>query len=148
MSTTAAPTARTPRPARTPRAGVPASDGASNGAAEVAPAGAVTANAATPGASAELEDLRRTNEALEQASFERERLIATYAAQVAALRDALARTEADAAGLRVELARSVEFGVGLNARLEALLGSTSWKASLPLRVVRRPGPYLRKLRRR
>lgn len=105
--------------------------------------------AATDGTAAEAADaLRRTNEALELASFERERLIAWYAAQVALLADGKARAEADAAGLRLEVERVVAIGVGLNARLEEVLGSTSWKVTLPLRAARRPGLYLRRLMRR
>lgn len=89
----------------------------------------------------ELRSASLSIEAFEQSAFERDRLIAWYAAEVAGLRSESAQQAARLAALH-------ELAGGLQQRVTELLGSSSWRLSLPIRVVRRPTAYLRKLMRR
>jgi FkbM family methyltransferase len=75
-------------------------------------------------------------DAFEQQSFERERYIASLTIEVERMRIASHEIEkrVDEANDRV---------AGSQAQIADILGSTSWKASLPLRVLRRPLHYLR-----
>lgn len=104
------------------------------------------------------EELRRVNgtvEALELTAFARERLVAWYSGE---LRNARAREAALAAQVaEAERVASAERAEGVAQRTETdrarqlvheLLGSTSWRVTLPLRALRRPGRYLRSLRDR
>lgn len=85
-----------------------------------------------------LRSLRLKSESLDLSLFERDRMIAWYAAQVANLR------AASETNLR-ESQRQVRESQDL---VTALRASTSWKVTLPLRVLRRPMVYLRVLVRR
>ena len=83
-------------------------------------------------------------EALEQSSFERERMVAWYASEVANLRMSAQRHEEATARAHAE---------DLNAReiqnhLDAVLASNSWRITLPLRAIRQPRAYLKALRHR
>ncbi|WP_213815931.1 polysaccharide pyruvyl transferase family protein [Glaciihabitans sp. dw_435] len=105
-------------------------------------------------------------EALEQRMWERERLLAARAREAVALRRGVgvakaetekvrrevtsARTELKTARVESDVARRQVSNANLMAaqargQVSELLGSTSWKLSMPLRFMRRPGPYLRKL---
>jgi FkbM family methyltransferase len=95
---------------------------------------------------------RLKSEALEQTSFERERMVAWYAAEVSNFRKRWLRQEnANAAQAAVNLAQAGQLeverahGRDAEARLAQVLRSTSWRVTLPMRVVRRPGTYLRAL---
>lgn len=85
-------------------------------------------------------DLRAENEALEQALFERDRLISAHTAAAARMYGAQAAQVGDLQGQVSGLEAQV---AGLEARIAGLLSSTSWRLTLPLRVLRRPGTYLR-----
>lgn len=89
-------------------------------------------------AQAEARSSAMTMDAMRQTAFERERMIAWYAAEVANHRSRTARLEAEIAAVGAH-------GSQLQTRIDSLLGSTSWRVSLPVRVARRPGAYLRKL---
>lgn len=95
---------------------------------------------------------QRTVAALAQSAFERDRMIAWYAAEVqnarwlhsrdSALIEARER-EIEAQEREIEDLQAV---VGaLQAQVAGLLGSTSWRVTLPLRVLRRPKRYLARL---
>jgi FkbM family methyltransferase len=86
----------------------------------------------------ELGTLRLTIDAMRQTGFERERMIAWYAAELANHRSVTAR-------LQVENASLGAHGSHLQSRIDGLLGSSSWRLTLPVRFVRRPGAYFRKL---
>jgi hypothetical protein len=77
-------------------------------------------------------------EALEQSSFERERMVAWYAAEVANVR-MNAHRHAQAQDLTMR---------DMQNRIDELLRSNSWRITLPLRAIRRPATYLKALRRR
>ena len=95
---------------------------------------------------AESEHRRAT--ALEQALFERDRLIAWHAAEANNLRRGRDAVAQDRDRFAEHLAVSQAMRAGAEASNRALLRSTSWRASLPLRVLRRPRTYLRGLVRR
>lgn len=86
----------------------------------------------------EVRSLQLTCEALEQSSFERERLVAWYASQVARLTDDATRSSGDVEALRQSAADTRQ-------RLDDVLASTSWRTTLPIRAARRPQDYLSKL---
>jgi FkbM family methyltransferase len=87
-------------------------------------------------------------EALEQASFERERMIAWYASELNNHRlrneELSRRVEEQFQHLRAMEAAHAD----VEERYAGLLQSTSWRATLPLRAVRRPQLYVRRLVRR
>lgn len=83
-------------------------------------------------------------EALEQSSFERERMVAWYAAEVANLRRSAQRHEEATARAHAEDLNARE----IQNRLDAVLASNSWRITLPLRAIRQPKAYLKALRRR
>lgn len=85
--------------------------------------------------------LRLKTEALEQTSFERERMVAWYAGEVANHRRRAATSESEVNHWRVR-AESTD------TRLEDVLSSTSWKTTLPIRAARRPRAYLKKMLQR
>jgi hypothetical protein len=84
-------------------------------------------------------------EALEQSSFERERMVAWYAAEVANLRMSAHRQE-EASTARAH-AQNAAVRDKQN-RIDELLRSNSWRITLPLRALRRPAMYLKALKRR
>jgi len=93
----------------------------------------------------ELRAATLTIESLNQTAFARERLIAWYAAEVhnldaSATRATRALEEAEAR----EAAHLAELETLRRSRQE-MLASTSWRITLPLRVLRRPKVYLRAL---
>lgn len=115
----------------------------------------------------EVEKLRATNagqavelDAFWQQSFERERYIAWQASEIARRAEELSQLELRLTELEPRLTeleqRLAETKAALvaeNLRLagtlvqvDDLLASTSWRATLPLRVLRRPGHYLREFR--
>ncbi|GHS90061.1 hypothetical protein AGMMS50218_17540 [Actinomycetota bacterium] len=84
--------------------------------------------------------------AFEQTAFERERMVAWYAAELATERARSARTlEAYTKDSERRLIAEQIAHQDSARRLADVLSSTSWRLSLPVRVVRRPGLYLRKL---
>jgi uncharacterized protein (DUF3084 family) len=97
-----------------------------------------------------------------QQSFERERYIAWQANEIAKRSEELRqlelwRTEIEPRLSELEqlLAEAKAALIAENLRLATtmvqvgdLLASTSWRATLPLRVLRRPGHYLREFRAR
>ncbi|QHC65689.1 hypothetical protein GSU68_03225 [Rathayibacter sp. VKM Ac-2759] len=92
-------------------------------------------------------------ESLEQQLFERERHVAFLAHRVHELLHAAPAVEDPAlAGevqrLQDEIRRAQETIGHQQSRIEELVASTSWKLTMPLRVVRNPAPYVRKLRAR
>ncbi|WP_213814317.1 FkbM family methyltransferase [Glaciihabitans sp. dw_435] len=110
-------------------------------------------------------------EAVRQQSFERERYIAAMVSdvdrarrEVVAVRAAAARSAAEArevaresasaaverniAGMRANAEVTAHALRAAEAELAAVYRSTSWKFSMPLRALRQPGLYLRKLFRR
>ena len=95
-----------------------------------------------------LQGTRQRTEALEQALFERDRLIAWHAAEADNLRRGRDAVAQDRDLFAEHLAVSQAMRAGAEASNRALLHSTSWRASLPLRVLRRPRAYLRGLVRR
>jgi len=95
---------------------------------------------------ASLRSLQLTVDALEQSSFERERMVAWYAAEVENLRRSARRhEEAAAARAHDQAVHAQAKERDLQCRLDDVLGSTSWRITLPLRVVRRPRTYLKTL---
>lgn len=95
-----------------------------------------------------LQGTRQRTEALEQALFERDRLIAWHAAEADNLRRGRDAVAQDRDLFAEHLGVSQAMRADAEARNTALLRSTSWRASLPLRVLRRPRTYLRGLVRR
>lgn len=96
----------------------------------------------------ELQRAQRTIEALEQVSFERERMIAWYAAEVNNQRylngEQARRLDEQARGLEANASAYAD----AERRFAEVVESTSWRATLPIRAVRRPQVYLRRLVRR
>jgi len=98
----------------------------------------------------EFEGLKLTLEATQQSTFERERLVAWYAHELKHARahvrlekqhhERLAAEAAGAAEARRARIRHIRFADGLARIL--------WRATLPLRVLRRPRFYLRLLKNR
>lgn len=85
------------------------------------------------------------SEALEQTSFERERMIAWYAAEVSSDRG---RWHAEKNAMAEQLAsHSASIGAlrETEVRLNDVLASTSWRSTVLLRAIKRPRLYLRKL---
>ncbi|WP_149205416.1 FkbM family methyltransferase [Actinotalea subterranea] len=76
-------------------------------------------------------------ETMEQTSFERERMVAWYAAEVSNLRGRSARQAQLIARQEEELDR-------LRVRMSEVFASTSWRLTMPVRAARRPRTYLRK----
>ncbi|UFS60861.1 polysaccharide pyruvyl transferase family protein [Subtercola endophyticus] len=91
-------------------------------------------------------------EALEQQLFERERYAAFVGRQAhEAVWRAGQGSEAQVRAvdsLSVQLEDSREIIRNLQAKIDDLVNSTSWRISLPMRIIRHPDPYVRKLRRR
>lgn len=75
-------------------------------------------------------------EAFEQQSFERERF-------VAALNGQIERMRLDAQEIEGRLIEANEKAAGGQVQVAQLLSSTSWRLSLPIRVLRRPAHYFR-----
>jgi hypothetical protein len=75
---------------------------------------------------------------MEQTAFERERLVAWYAAELnnTRYRASVSEQHVVAASRRAEDAEH---------RFTDVLSSTSWRTTLPLRVARRPRTYLKRL---
>ena len=86
------------------------------------------------GLAEELGRLIGTVEALELTAFARERLVAWYSGELRSVREREVT-------LAAELERSRQM-------VHGLLTSTSWRVTLPLRALRRPGRYLNSLRKR
>jgi FkbM family methyltransferase len=80
-------------------------------------------------------------EAMEQTTFERERLVAWYAAELnnQRYRAHVAQQDFVAASSRAESAEH---------RFADVMGSTSWRYTLPIRAARRPRTYLKRLLQR
>jgi FkbM family methyltransferase len=104
--------------------------------------------------SASVEELTETirhlqlkTDALEQTSFDRERMVAWYAAEVSNYRNRWRQQRGiieDHVSQEEALQAIVQ---DTNTRLNEVLESTSWRSTLPMRVIRRPRVYLRKLTR-
>jgi FkbM family methyltransferase len=86
-------------------------------------------------ARADLDALQVEIDSYRQSSFERERFIAWQSAEI--LRIQLE--------VQAELTAARTHAAAANAGIAALLRSSSWRISLPLRVLRHPRPYLRKI---
>jgi len=94
---------------------------------------------------AQLHSLDLQVEALEQSSFERERMVAAYASEVSNIRNRLKRHDA---AFAAHIDRQASDARGVQSRLDDVLGSTSWRITLPMRAVRRPRTYLKAWMRR
>ena len=88
---------------------------------------------------------KRTVEAMAQSAFERDRLIAWYAAELHNARDMQGRDRAALEAKRREVDELHALAGNLSAQLDAVLASTSWRVTLPLRAARRPRHYLARL---
>lgn len=84
-------------------------------------------------------------DALEQTSFERERMVAWYAAEVEAHKARRLELVAQKEDASTSLAESSARLSDTQTRLHDVLSSTSWRVTMPLRAVRRPRLYLRKV---
>lgn len=105
----------------------------------------IDANLAVESERAEVKSLNATLhntaaelEAFWQQSFERERHVAWLDTEVL-------RRELDLADTHRRLQQSLSETDAANSRIADVFETGSWKAALPLRVVRRPSAYLRKL---
>jgi FkbM family methyltransferase len=106
-------------------------------------------------AEAAIQGWRLKSEALEQTSFERERMVAWYAAEVSNFRkrwqrqESVNRVQAEKLTIQTEqLEIECDQRRDAETRIEQLLGSTSWRITLPMRAIRRPGTYMKVLMRR
>lgn len=88
---------------------------------------------------------QRTVEALAQSAFERDRLIAWYAAELHNARYVQRRDRAALEAKQRELDELHSLAGDLSRQLDAVLASTSWRVTLPLRAARRPRHYLARL---
>lgn len=89
------------------------------------------AQATVEGQAGEMRRLRIEVEAFQQQQFERERYVAWQSTEIQRAHERAAASEAAAAHAAEQVAD--------------VFRSRSWRISLPLRVLRRPAPYLRKL---
>lgn len=99
--------------------------------------------------------IRLKSEALEQTSFERERMVAWYAAEVSNFRSRGERQErvnlAQGAALTAQAVQAEvqrEQTQDVQTRLDDVLASSSWRITLPMRAMRRPRVYMRELMHR
>jgi len=102
-------------------------------------------------ASKPLVALQLTLEAMEQTSFERERLVAWYAKELSQAKAHAWHLQAHHDRLEAEAqaeAAAIRGARGTHIRLAANLARVLWRATLPFRVLRRPRFYLRLLANR
>ncbi len=95
--------------------------------------------------------LQLTLEAMEQTSFERERLVAWYAKELSQAKAHAWHLQAHHDRLEAEAqaeAAAIRGARGTQIRLAANLARVLWRATLPFRVLRRPRFYLRLLANR
>jgi FkbM family methyltransferase len=98
----------------------------------------VTDRRAAAEVSAELHSVGAELEAFWQQSFERERHVAWLDTEVL-------RRELELGDTHRRLQRALAEADDVNRRIADVFQTVSWRAALPLRIARRPGPYLRKL---
>ncbi|WP_024287613.1 FkbM family methyltransferase [Cellulomonas sp. KRMCY2] len=95
-----------------------------------------------------IQGLQLRGEALEQTSFERERMVAWYAAEVSNFRNRLQRQESLDAERAERQEAQRRAAQDIQLRLDGVLASTSWRITLPMRAIRRPRTYLKEWVRR